>query len=176
MHENPITRPIAELSADLRLGKLTSVDLLENALDRIAMLDRKLESFVCLAEDARAQAAAADREIAQGRWRGPLHGVPVAVKDNYLTADMPSRAGTDAPGVHFARQDSAVVAKLREAGAIIVGKTRMHEFAWGNVTPPAKNPWNLSRVPAGSTVGPCATASARIVPLAMSSDTSAPIP
>jgi aspartyl-tRNA(Asn)/glutamyl-tRNA(Gln) amidotransferase subunit A len=97
MHENPITRPIAELSADLRLGKLTSLDLLENALDRIAMLDRKLESFVCLAEDARDQAAAADREIAQGRWRGPLHGVPVAVKDNYLTADMPSHAGTDAP-------------------------------------------------------------------------------
>ena len=63
MHENPITRPIAELSADLRLGKLTSIDLLENALDRIAMLDRKLESFVCLADDARAQAAAANREM-----------------------------------------------------------------------------------------------------------------
>ena len=63
MQENPITRPIAQLSADLRVGKLTSVDLLENALDRIAMLDRKLESFVCLSEDARAQAAAADREI-----------------------------------------------------------------------------------------------------------------
>ena len=129
MRENPITRPIAELSADLRLGKLTSPDLVENALDRIATLDRKLESFVCLAEDARDQAAVADREIAQGRWRGPLHGVPVAVKDNYLTADMPSHAGTDAPGVHFARQDSTVVAKLREAGAVIIGKLRMHELA-----------------------------------------------
>ena len=104
MHENPITRPIVELSVDLRRGKLTSIDLLENALDRIATLDRKLESFVCLADDARAQSAAADSEIAQGRWRGPLHGVPVAVKDNYLTADMPSRAGTDAPGVHFDRR------------------------------------------------------------------------
>jgi aspartyl-tRNA(Asn)/glutamyl-tRNA(Gln) amidotransferase subunit A len=164
MHENPITRPIAELSADLRAGKLASVDLVENALDRIATLDRKLESFVCLAEDARAQAAAADREITQGRWRGPLHGVPVAIKDNYLTADMPSRAGTDAPGVRFARQDSAVVTKLREAGAIIIGKTRMHEFAWGNVTPPSKNPWDLSRVPGGSSGGsvsrlPCAARS-----------------
>lgn len=95
MQENPITRPIAQLSTDLRVGKLTSVDLLENALDRIAILDRKLESFVCLSEEAHAQAAAADREISQGRWRGPLHGIPVAVKDNYLTADMPSRAGTD---------------------------------------------------------------------------------
>src|SRR4030081_3546088 len=72
MHENPITRPIAELSADLRGGKLTSIDLLENALDRIAVLDRKLESFVCLAEDARAQAAAGDRENAHGRGGGLL--------------------------------------------------------------------------------------------------------
>src|SRR5260370_27153641 len=100
-------------------GELTSIDLLENALDRIATLDRKLESFVCLADDARAQAAAADREIAQGRWRGPLHGVPVAVKDNYPTADMPSRARTDAPRVAFARPDSAVVAQVRAACAVI---------------------------------------------------------
>src|SRR6201992_739891 len=144
MHDNPITRPIAELSADLRAGKLKSVELVDNAAERIATLDRKLESFVCIADDARAQAAAADREIADGRWRGPLHGVPVAVKDNYLTADMPTTAGTTAAGMNFAKADSAVVAKLRAAGAIIVGKTRMHEFAWGNVTPPSKNPWDLS--------------------------------
>ena len=171
MLENPIMRPIAELSAQLRLGKLASIDLLDNALDRIAKLDPKLQSFVHLAEDARSQAAAADREIAQGRWRGPLHGVPVAVKDNCLTADMPSRAGTDAPGVHFPRQDSKVVTKLREAGAIIVGKTRMHEFAWGNVTPPSKNPWDLNRVPGGSSGGSGAVVAARIVPVAMGSDT-----
>src|ERR1700683_5338697 len=171
MRENPVMRPIAELSGDLRLGKLTSLDLVENALDRITMLDRKLESFVCLAEDARDQAAAADREIAQGRWRSPLHGVPVAVKDNYLTADMPSRAGTDAPGVHFAREDCAVVAKLRKAGAIIVGKTRMHEFAWGNVTPPSKNPWNLSCVPGGSSGGSGAVIAARLGPVAMGRET-----
>src|SRR5260370_14166385 len=121
MHEHPITRPIAELSADLRMGKLTSIDLLENALDRIAMLDRKLESFVCLAEDARAQAAAADREIAQGRWRGPLHGVPVAVKDNYLTPDMPSRPRTDAPRLPLARQGPPVVANLPGARPTSVG-------------------------------------------------------
>ena len=171
MQENPITRPIAELSAGLRLGKLKSVDLVDNAADRIAALDRKLESFVCLAEDARAQAMAADHEIAQGRWRGPLHGVPVAIKDNYLTADMPTRAGTDAPGMHFGSEDSAVVTKLREAGAVIVGKTRMHEFAWGNVTPPAKNPWDLRRVPGGSSGGSGVAVAARIVPLAMGSDT-----
>jgi aspartyl-tRNA(Asn)/glutamyl-tRNA(Gln) amidotransferase subunit A len=171
MHENPATRPITELSADLRAGKLKSFDLVENAADRIATLDRKLESFICIAEDARAQAAAADREIAEGRWRGPLHGVPVAIKDNYLTKDMPTSAGTDAPDMNFARQDSAVVAKLRAAGAIIVGKTRMHEFAWGNVTPPSKNPWNLNCVPGGSSGGSGAAVAARLVPVAMGSDT-----
>src|SRR5688572_29546442 len=126
MSDDPITRPIAELSAGLRQGKLTSAELVENALRPIAALDGTLESFVCVAEDARAQAEAADAEIADGRWRGPLHGVPVAVKDNYLTADMPTRAGTDAPGIGFPLADSAVVARLRAAGAIIIGKTRMH--------------------------------------------------
>src|SRR6201999_432219 len=104
-------------------------------------------------DDAGAQAAVADREIADGHWRGPLHGVPVAVKDNYLTADMPTTAGTAAAGMSFAKEDSAVVAKLRSAGAIIIGKTRMHEFAWGNVTPPSKNPRDLSPVPGGSRGG-----------------------
>ncbi|MBR1126077.1 Asp-tRNA(Asn)/Glu-tRNA(Gln) amidotransferase subunit GatA [Bradyrhizobium lablabi] len=171
MQEDPITRPIAELSAKLRANKLRSADLAENALDRIARFDGKLESFVCVADDARAQAAAADREIAEGRWRGHLHGVPVAIKDNYLTANMPTGAGTDARGVEFARQDSAVVARLRAAGAVIIGKTRMHEFAWGNVTPPAKNPWDTSRVPGGSSGGSGAAVAARIVPMAMGSDT-----
>ena len=171
MQSDPVTRPVAELSANLRTGKLRSIDLVENALDRVARLDRSLESFVHLAADARAQAAVADREIANGRWRGPLHGIPVAVKDNYLTADMPTTAGTDAPAINFARHDSAVVAKLRAAGAIIVGKTRMHEFAWGNVTPPSRNPWDLTRVPGGSSGGSGAAVAARIVPVAMGSDT-----
>ena len=140
MHENPITRPIAELSADLRLGKLRSSDLLENALDRIAMLDRKLESFVCLAEDARAPGCGGRSRNRSGPVARTSARRAVAVKDNYLTADMPSHAGTDCPRRALRRQTPAVVAKLREAGAVMIGKTRMHEFAWGNVTPPSKNP------------------------------------
>jgi len=171
MRDEPAMRPIAKLSTDLRLGKMTSTALVEYALNRIGALDPKLESFVCIAEDAQAQAAAADGEIRQDRWRGPLHGVPVAVKDNYLTADMPTRAGTDAVRIAFPMQDSAVVAKLRAAGAVIVGKTRMHEFAWGNVTPPSKNPWDLARVPGGSSGGSGAVVAAGIVPVAMGSDT-----
>jgi aspartyl-tRNA(Asn)/glutamyl-tRNA(Gln) amidotransferase subunit A len=169
--QDPVTRPISELAPALRSGALSSVELVENALARIAALDHKIESFVSIAEDARGQAAAADAQIRGGGWRGPLHGVPVAVKDNYLARDMPTRAGTEAPGVGFPMQDSAVVAKLRAAGAVIIGKTRMHEFAWGNVTPPSKNPWDLMRVPGGSSGGSGAAVAAGIVPVAMGSDT-----
>jgi len=171
MIDEPATRSIADLAPALKAGTLSSVDLVDDALARIAALDGSLESFVCLAADAHDQAIAADKDLRSGRWRGPLHGIPVAVKDNYLTADMPTRAGTEARGIDFPRRDSAVVAKLRAAGAIIVGKTRMHEFAWGNVTPPTKNPWDRTRVPGGSSGGSGAAVAARLVPVAMGSDT-----
>jgi aspartyl-tRNA(Asn)/glutamyl-tRNA(Gln) amidotransferase subunit A len=171
MLDDPATRSIAELAPALKAGKLSSVDVIDDALARIAAVDGTLESFVCLATDAREQAVAADRAIRAGGWRGPLHGIPVAVKDNYLTADMPTRAGTEAKALDFPRHDAAVVARLRAAGAIIIGKTRMHEFAWGNVTPPTKNPWDHSRVPGGSSGGSGSAVAARLVPVAMGSDT-----
>jgi aspartyl-tRNA(Asn)/glutamyl-tRNA(Gln) amidotransferase subunit A len=171
MLDAPATRSIQELWPALKTGTLSSVDLVDHALTRIATLDGALESFVCTAADAHEQAIAADKDIRAGRWRGPLHGIPIAVKDNYLTADMPTRAGTQALGIDFPRRDSAVVTRLRAAGAIIVGKTRMHEFAWGNVTPPTKNPWDRTRVPGGSSGGSGAAVAARLVPVAMGSDT-----
>jgi aspartyl-tRNA(Asn)/glutamyl-tRNA(Gln) amidotransferase subunit A len=171
MIDEPASCSISQLAPALRAGTLSSVDLIDDTLARIAALDRALESFVCLAGDARKQAATAHAEIRGGRWRGPLHGVPVALKDNCLTADMPTRAGTLAAEVDFPRRDSAVATRLRAAGAILVGKTRMHEFAWGNVTPPTKNPWDLTRVPGGSSGGSGAAVAARLVPVAMGSDT-----
>jgi aspartyl-tRNA(Asn)/glutamyl-tRNA(Gln) amidotransferase subunit A len=168
---DPICRPISELAPALRGGTLSSCSLTENALARIAALDSKLGSFACVADDAQTQAAAMDAELRDGKWRGPLHGVPIAVKDNYLTADMPSRAGSNAPAICFPKRDAATVARLREAGAIIIGKTRMHEFAWGTVTPDSKNPWDLTRVPGGSSGGSGAAVSAGIVPAALGSDT-----
>jgi aspartyl-tRNA(Asn)/glutamyl-tRNA(Gln) amidotransferase subunit A len=171
MLDAPSTRSIPELAPALTARTLSSADLVDHALTRIATLDCALESFVCIAADAHEQAIAADKDIRDGRWRGPLHGIPVAVKDNYLTADMPTRAGAQASGIDFPRRDSAVVARLRAAGAIIVGKTRMHEFAWGNVTPPTKNPWDRTRVPGGSSGGSGAAVAARLVPVAMGSDT-----
>jgi len=165
------TRPIESLAAELRAGKLSPVTLTEACLERIGRLDGKLKSFVCLAPDALDQARKADREIQSGNWRGPLHGVPIGLKDNYLTADMPTTAGTTAPGIAFPKRDSAAAARLREAGAILIGKTRMHEFAWGNVTPPVRNPWNLERVPSGSSGGSGAAVAAGLCAAALGSDT-----
>ena len=164
-------RPIATLAPALRDGLLSPVALTEAYLDRLHRIDQRLQSFICLAEGALAQARRAEAEIKAGRWRGPLHGIPIAVKDNYLTQDMPTTAGTVAPGISFPMRDSAAVARLRDAGAIILGKTRMHEFAWGNVTPPTRNPWDLDRIPGGSSGGSAAAVAARLCAAALGSDT-----
>lgn len=162
---------IAALAPRLRAGELSPVALLERYTERIAACDDRLQAFVCLNDGARAEASRAAREIRAGRWRGPLHGVPIALKDNYLTADMPTTAGTSAPGIAFPRRESAVAARLRAAGAVILGKTRTHEFAWGNVTPPARNPWDTDRVPSGSSGGSGAAVAAGMCAAALGSDT-----
>lgn len=164
-------QPIEALAPQLRSRRISPVDLVDESLARIAAFDGDLQSFVVVSERARAAAEAADRDIAAGNWRGPLHGVPIAVKDNYTTADMPTRAGTDVAALTFPLEDGNCVARLRRAGAIILGKLRMHEFAWGNVTPPCRNPWDLDRVPGGSSGGSGAAVAARLCPAALGSDT-----
>ena len=162
---------IGDLSPQIRDGALSPVAITEAYLERIDAFDGRLSSFVVIADDALEQAARAASEISGGRWIGPLHGIPVAVKDNYLTADMPTGAGTGAPGFDFDRRDSNAVARLRNAGAIIIGKTRMHEFAWGNETPPTANPWDVNRVPGGSSGGSGAAVAAGFCAAALGSDT-----
>jgi aspartyl-tRNA(Asn)/glutamyl-tRNA(Gln) amidotransferase subunit A len=162
---------IAAVAPEIRAGRISPVALTERMLARIARLDPALESFICLAPDARAQAERAESEIRAGRYRGPLHGIPIGIKDNYLTADMPTTAGTTAPGIAFPRIDSAAARRLRDAGAILVGKTRTHEFAWGTATPPTRNPWDLSRIPGGSSGGSGAAVAAGLCLAALGSDT-----
>jgi len=164
-------RSIDTLAPDIRDGKLSAVRVIETALERIDALDGRINAFICRAPDPLGAARAADRDISAGKWRGPLHGLPVAIKDNYFTADMPTTAGTSAAGIEFPRRDSACVAKLRAAGAIPIGKTRTHEFAWGNVTPPTRNPWDLDRVPSGSSGGSGAAVAARLCVAGTGSDT-----
>jgi len=156
---------------DLTAGRVSAVAITEHLLDRIRRLDPSLQSFICLAPDALDRARQADAETRTGRSQGLLHGIPIGIKDNYLTADMPTTAGTTAPGVEFPRTDSAAVSRLRAAGAILIGKTRTHEYAWGTVTPPVCNPWDLSRIPGGSSGGSGAAVAAGLCPAAMGSDT-----
>jgi aspartyl-tRNA(Asn)/glutamyl-tRNA(Gln) amidotransferase subunit A len=163
--------PIETLAPRVHSGALKPTALTRAYLDRIAAVDGKLNSFIHVATDALAQARAAEREIKAGKYRGPLHGIAVCMKDNYTTADMPTTVGSTAPGLSYPMRDAAAAKRLREAGAILIGKTRTHEFAWGNVTPPVRNPWDLERVPSGSSGGTGAAVAAGLCAAGMGSDT-----
>jgi aspartyl-tRNA(Asn)/glutamyl-tRNA(Gln) amidotransferase subunit A len=161
---------IGGLRQALAKGELSSVELTRQLLERIGACDPVVQSFVHVADDALAQARASDRRRRSGAPR-PLEGIAVALKDNYLTAGMPTTAGTRADGITFAQHDSACAERLRAAGCVLIGKTRTHEFAWGTVTPPTANPWNLDCIPGGSSGGSGAAVAAGFVPMAMGSDT-----
>lgn len=168
---NPCAAPISELAPAIRAGQLSPVTLLEAYLERIARHDGELAAFVHLSGAAKACAETAHREIAQGHWRGPLHGIPIAVKDNHTTSDMPTTAGSNVVGSAFPNTDGAAVARLRAAGANLFAKTRMHEFAWGMETPPSRNPRDRGRIPGGSSGGAAAAVSAGLTAAALGSDT-----
>jgi aspartyl-tRNA(Asn)/glutamyl-tRNA(Gln) amidotransferase subunit A len=156
----------------IRDRKLSPVELARMSLERISADEPKLNAYVRLTEE-RALAAAhqAEREIAAGIDRGELHGVPVAVKDLYDMAGLPTTCSSKVRHDHVAPADSACVERLEQAGAIIVGKTHTHEFAYGIVTPTTANPWDTSHIPGGSSGGSGATVAARGCFMAMGTDT-----
>lgn len=168
---------IAEAGDRLRSGTISSVDLVEAYLDRIATVEGKLHSFLTLlADEARAAAAEADREIAAGGWKGPLHGIPIGLKDIYATAGVRTTCHSRLLEDNVPAEDAVTVARLKAAGAIIIGKLATHEFAFGGPSfdlawPPARNPWNPDHVPAGSSSGSGAAVSAGLCAGAMGSDT-----
>jgi aspartyl-tRNA(Asn)/glutamyl-tRNA(Gln) amidotransferase subunit A len=166
-----IADDLSALAARIATREVSPAAVADLMLARIAAFDAELQAYVHVNERARADAQARAEELARGVSRGPLHGVPIAVKDNYLTADMPTTAGTHAPGYAFACEDSAAVARLRAAGAVLIGKTRTHEFAWGTETPPTCNPWDSTRIPGGSSGGSGAALAARLAFAALGSDT-----
>ncbi|MFN3616262.1 MAG: amidase, partial [Rubrimonas sp.] len=169
MSAAPWSLPIERLGPMLRDGRLDPVALLEAYAERIVRHDGRLGGYVALNDGARAAAEAAWAELRAGRDRGPLHGMPVAVKDNYTTADMPTRAGS--ADMAFPRADAPSVARLRAAGAVLIGKTRMHQFAWGMETPPARNPWDETRTPGGSSGGSGVAMAAALAAAALGTDT-----
>jgi aspartyl-tRNA(Asn)/glutamyl-tRNA(Gln) amidotransferase subunit A len=174
---------VHDLSRLIRSGELSPVELVETCLERIDERDSLLNAFqLRLDAEARAAALGAEREILSGLYRGPFHGIPVAIKDNLDTAGYPTRAGsiifgTDVQGnLRPAGADATAVAKLREAGAIIVGKTRMSEFAYSPGSNndnfgPTRNPHDLLRDAGGSSSGSAAAVADRMVPIALGTDT-----
>jgi Asp-tRNA(Asn)/Glu-tRNA(Gln) amidotransferase A subunit family amidase len=161
---------LADLVPRLRSGTDTSVRLTKQAIAQ-AETDEHGAFVELLTEQALDAARCADRELAEGIDRGPLHGIPVAVKDNIDVAGAWTRFGTSGLGHHLAERDADVVARLRAANAVVVGKTRLHELAWGMVTPGCRNPRDPSRITGGSSGGSAAAVAAGIVPLALGTDT-----
>lgn len=163
---------IREASQDLRSGLLTPTELLAETLERIDALDGEIKAFVTVMHDeAFKDAEAAESEQRTGLFRGPLHGIPLAIKDLIAVKNVRLTAGSRVLEDYIATEDAAVVEMLRRAGAILVGKTQTHEFAYGTYTPPTRNPWDLTRVPGGSSGGNAAALAAGMSLGAIGTDT-----
>src|SRR5260370_11394339 len=142
---------IGEAARLIEKRELSPVGLVDSRLDRIARLDGQLNSFIrLLAQEARRDARAAEAEIAAGRYRGPLHGIPLGLKDIYETAGVATTGHSKVMQDHVPKADAFSVTRLREAGAIVMGKLATHEFALGGPSfdlpwPPARNPSDTNR-------------------------------
>ena len=174
----PPVPSLAEASAAIAAGTLSPVALTEGALARIAALEPRLNAFITLAADrARAAAAEAEREIRAGRRRGPLHGIPYALKDIYDAAGLPTTAHSRVLGLdNVATADATTTRLLEDAGMVLLGKLATHEFARGGPTDPlawpaAKNPWNPVHFAGGSSSGSGTAVASGMVAMAMGSDT-----
>ncbi len=168
---------IAEAGRLIARRQLSPVELTRALIDRAEALDPQLNAFLLLtADQAMAQARAAEAEIAAGRHRGPLHGVPFALKDIFSTAGIRTTGHSRICADAVPAEDAASVARLHAAGGVLLGKLATHEFAHGGPSvdlawPPARNPWNTGRITGGSSSGSGAAVAAGLAPGALGSDT-----
>lgn len=169
--------PIAQIAAQIRKGELSPVELIELTLQAIDQCEPQLNAFITVfREESLERARAADAEIRNGNDLGPLHGIPIGLKDIICVEGTRSTAGSNFFSEESPQFDAALVSKLRDAGAIIIGKTNLHEFAFGVTTEnphfgATANPWDISRVPGGSSGGSAAAVVAGCCAGALGSDT-----
>ena len=169
-------KTISELSAGLRAGEFSSVELTQAYLDRIERLDGDINSYITVdANSALATAAEADRKIQAGD-ASPLTGIPIAHKDIFCTDGVKTSCGSRMLESFIAPYDATVVTRLKQAGVVMLGKTNMDEFAMGSSNEtswygPVKNPWDLERVPGGSSGGSAASVAARLAVASTGTDT-----
>jgi Asp-tRNA(Asn)/Glu-tRNA(Gln) amidotransferase A subunit family amidase len=157
LREDLCDLPLIDVAEKIRTRQISPVDVTERVLARIGTHDDTLNAFITvLSEQARQDAREAEREILAGRYRGPLHGVPVSIKDLFVTKGIRTTAGSRVLADYVPDHDATVVERLRTAGAIVVGKTNMLEFAYAAVHPdygPTPNPWDPARSSSGSSSG-----------------------
>ncbi len=145
---------IAEVADLIARRAVSCLELTEAIIAKIDETEPVVRAYTAVFADlARTAARQADREIGRGRWRGPLHGIPLAIKDIFYVSGAPTEAGSRVLKGFMAPYEATVVAALRRAGAVIVGKTVTHEFAWGANVVPTRNPWRLDCFPGGSSAG-----------------------
>jgi aspartyl-tRNA(Asn)/glutamyl-tRNA(Gln) amidotransferase subunit A len=168
---------LTEAAALIRDRKLSSVELTRSCLDRIEQLNPVLNAFIAVTADlALEQARQSDTELAAGNWRGPLQGIPIALKDLIDVEGIRTTAGSNQYRNRIATQDAAIVTQLKHAGAVIVGKANLHEFAFGgsgivSAFGPARNPWDHARITGGSSSGSAAAVAAGMCVAAIGTDT-----
>src|SRR5450755_3524674 len=168
---------LSEASELIRSRKISPVELTQACLSRIERLNDKLNAFITVTADAAlSQARAAEGEIQQGNWKGPLHGIPIALKDLIDTAGVRTTAGSGVFKDRIPTQDAEVVRRLKAAGAVLLGKLNLHEFAYGGSSAisyfgPVHNPWDTAYSPGGSSGGSAAAVAARLCYAAIGTDT-----
>ncbi len=170
--DRPCWLSITQAAELIAARRLSPVELTRSVLERIEETDERVQAYVTVLGDSALEAAhAAEAAIARGAYRGPLHGIPVALKDLYYTAGTPTGAGSHVLDGFVPAHDATVTDRLQEAGAIVVGKTVTSEFAYGQNTPVTRNPWDLERTPGGSSAGSGAAVAAGSCLAAMGTDT-----
>jgi Asp-tRNA(Asn)/Glu-tRNA(Gln) amidotransferase A subunit family amidase len=177
---DPLEKTIRELQDAMRRKQITSVELVQFYLDRIARYDPQVNAVLFVNPRALVDARALDAERGRGRTRGPLHGIPILLKDNFATKDMPTTGGCLALSDLVPKDDAWQVKKLREAGAVLLGKVNLHELALGLTTVSSlagqtRNPYDLTRAPGGSSGGSAVAAAMNFAAATLGTDTSGSI-